>query len=85
MRTPRIRLSIDRLVLRGLPLEHRDAFVRALHAELTRLLALQGFARGLAARRVASVRADRLRVQGHDAPGRLGVQVAQGVVRGIRG
>jgi hypothetical protein len=55
---PRVVLSIDRLVLRGVPAEDRAALVEAFRAELARLVGAPGAAASLGPTRwVAAVRA----------------------------
>ena len=84
-RPPRIHLTIDRVVLRGIPREQRDPLLRALQTELSRLLAAPDFTQGLQGQHRASVRGGELRTA-HDAgPGEIGKQAAQHVLHGIRG
>jgi len=85
MKATSIHLTIDRVVLRGIPREQRDALMSGLHAELSRLLAAPDFARGLQGHHVASVRGGELRTAAEAGPGELGKQAAQRIAQGIRG
>jgi len=85
MNAPRIHLTIDRVVLRGIAREQRDALMRALQAELSWLLTAPDFTKGLQGQHRASFRGGELHTR-HDAgPGELGKQAAQRVLQGIRG
>jgi hypothetical protein len=86
MSAARIRLTIDRLVLRGISPQKRDALMRGLHGELERLLAAPGFTEALRGSRVSSVRGGELRTAGDVGGGaELGKKAAQRVVQRIRG
>lgn len=84
MSAARIRLTIDRVVLTGIPPEQRDSLADGLHAELTRLLAAPEFRAGLRSRLVPAIRGGHLSTRGH-AAGQLGVRTAQRVVQRLRG
>jgi len=51
MKAPQVHLTIDRLVLRGVPGDRRDALVAALTAELRQRLAAPGASQALGASR----------------------------------
>lgn len=83
MKATRIHLTIDRVVLRGIPREQRDALMSGLHSELSRLLVAPDFAQGLQGHHVASVRSSEVRTAA--GPDELGKQAAQRIAQGIRG
>lgn len=81
-----INLHIERLILDGLPLEHRDgALVKAAaEAELGRLLAADGLTGGLnSGGAVASVSAPGIQLANNSSPRKLGQQIARALHRGI--
>jgi hypothetical protein len=79
-----VHLHIDRVVLRGVPREQRDALMRELRAELARQLAAPDFAKNLHGRHIASIRGGELQVCADAAPDELGARAAQRLVQGIR-
>lgn len=85
MKATRIHLTIDRVVLRGIPREQCDALMSGLHSELSRLLVAPDFAQGLQGHHVASVRSSELRTAAGAGPAELGKQAAQRIAQGIRG
>jgi hypothetical protein len=81
---PRVILHIDRLVLRGVAAEQRNALVAALRDELGRRLADPAYRDALASRHVARVGPAPLAVRGSSGEG-LGRQSARLIAKGIRG
>jgi hypothetical protein len=82
----RIRLQIDKLVLRGLDPAARQAFVASLKSELEGILA-EPVARAAWARphRTPVLRLGRMGLeQGTAGAGKLGAQVARGIGRGLK-
>jgi hypothetical protein len=80
---PEIDLSIDELVLHGVPASGRGQFEQALRRELGRLLAAErrgSFTSG----RIDLRRPIDLRVGRGDSPGQLGHQVARAVHGALR-
>lgn len=84
MNAPRVILHIDRLVLRGVAPEQRDALVGALHEELGRRLADPAYREALSSRHVARVGQAPLTVRGSSGEG-IGRQSARLIAKGIRG
>ena len=84
MNAPRVILHIDRLVLRGVAPEQRDALVGALREELGRRLADPAYRKALSSRQVAGVGPAPLAVRGASGEG-LGRQSARLIAKGIRG
>lgn len=85
MRTPRIELTIDRLVLGGVAPAQRKALLGVLTAELRRLLAAEGSRQALgASRNVAQVRAQPLRVGFDAGGGGMGRQIARSLDRALK-
>lgn len=84
MNAPRVILHIDRLVLRGVAPEQRDALVRALRQELGRRLAEPAYREALSSRHVVKVATAPLAVRGPSGEA-LGRQSARLIARGIRG
>jgi len=79
MSPPRIHLTIDRLVLNGVPREEQQALVAALTAELERRLALPGGAGQLGAgRHLAKLQSAPLVTRGTGGRA-LGIAAAGGV------
>ena len=82
----KINLHIDRLVLDGLPIEHRHGpLVQAsVEAELSRLLATGGLAHGLMlGGAMPSVPAGNIQFSSNTNPGELGQQIARALHGGI--
>ncbi len=78
----RINLTIDRLVLRGIAREQRDAVAGALVAELQRQLAVPGVATTFGgSRSIAGLRSAPMQAAG----GASGVAIGTAVARGIDG
>lgn len=84
MRTPNVRLHIDRLVLRGIPREHRDAFVRAFEHELARQLAQPG-TQDFRSRHAPALEATKLAPSGGTTPRQMGASAARALVQGLKG
>lgn len=84
MTGPRVILHVDRLVLRGIPREQRDALVLALRQELSRQLAAPAFREGLTGRHVAALATAPL-AAGRTSPAGLGRQSARLIAKGLRG
>ena len=84
MNAPRVILHIDRLVLRGVAPEQRDALVGALREELGRRLADPAFREGLLSRHVARGEAAPLASR-HASAENLGRQSGRLIAKGIRG
>ena len=80
----RIRLTVDRLVLRGIRRDTRDAVVRALQGELERVLAGPSFREGLQSHHVPSIRGGEFRTRANGGSAELGRRAAQNLVRAIR-
>lgn len=81
-----INLHIDRLVLDGLPIEHRDGPLvkAAVEVELGRLLTAKGLANSLlSGGATPSVPAPGIQVPHDPNPARLGQQIGRAVYRGI--
>jgi hypothetical protein len=85
---PRVRVTIDRLVLRGFAPEQRNMLVGALEAALRAELATAASAgaRPFAARALASLRLSPLRFAGAAAPSaaRIGGAAGRALGRGVR-
>jgi hypothetical protein len=80
-----VKLTIDRLVLRGFPANQRDALTRALHAELARQLSDAAVAGAFGASRATGrVIASPLHVAPGSAPQAIGAQAARSLVRRLR-
>jgi hypothetical protein len=81
---PRIDVTIDRLVLRGVPSGQRAQLLEALHTELARRLSDPAAAAGLRESRSIPVESARVAPRsGHDPAATLGVAcAAQYCVRG---
>ena len=85
MKPPQVHLSIDRLVLRGLPAEQRDTFVTALQSELARQLGRAGAREGLSAGRdVARVRAQPFLARPEAGAAGLARQSARSLSRALK-
>jgi hypothetical protein len=86
MSTRRVRVSIDRLVLSGMPVERAHAVVEELQRSLQRLLGDPAAAAGLGPSRTLERLPGRLTpVPGsHDAESGLGASSAQRIVDGLR-
>lgn len=80
----RIRLTIDRVVLHGIPQQNRAALVRGLRGELERLLATPDFTKSLRGRQVASMSGGALRVAADATGATLGKRAAQRIAHRIR-
>jgi hypothetical protein len=82
----RIRLNIDKLVLRGLDPAARHAFVTSFKGELEGILAERASRAAWArAHRTPSIRLGRMSLEpGTTGAGKLGVQVARGIGRGLK-
>jgi hypothetical protein len=83
-RPQRVRVTIDRLVLRGFPPEQRDAIAAGLIGELQLQFAdaaVQGMG---GSRSVASLRAEPLRPVRGAEPRRIGAQAGRQLARSIR-
>lgn len=81
-----INLHIDRLVLDGLPIDHRHGplIKAAVEAELGRLLAADGLANSLAnGGATPSVPASGIQVSHDSNPARLGQQIGRAIYGGI--
>jgi hypothetical protein len=82
---PRVRVTIDRLVLRGFPPSVRAAVTRslesALGAEIGRLAADGQLGPG---RAVASLRLPPLRFAGAPTPATIGARAGRTLARGVR-
>ena len=84
-RAPRVRVTIDRLVLRGFRAEQRDAVAAALQAELQRQFAESLTLQALgASRSIASVSAKPINVPAAAGPRTIGAQAARRLVRSLR-
>jgi hypothetical protein len=84
-RAPRVRVTIDRLVLRGFRAEQRDAVASALQAELQRQFADALTLRALgASRSIASLSAKPISMPAAAGPRTIGVQAARRLVRSLR-
>lgn len=81
-----ISLHIERLILDGLPVPHRQRsqLQAALEAELARLLAAGGLSIDLyTGGTLAGMKAGEIHVQDGENPAQLGKRIAQAVYRGI--
>lgn len=85
MSAPRIRVHIDRLVLRGVPREQRDALVRSLETEMARQLAQPGAHEGFRPLHAASRRSALPALGEGAAPAQLGASAARALVRSLKG
>mgnify|MGYP001311031986 FL=1 len=84
MSTPRIKVTIDALVLRGFAPEQRQALTAGLQAELGRLLADRQTAAAFGnSRSVESLPDGRLRVAAGTSPQRIGSLAARHIVREV--
>lgn len=82
MRPPRVRLTIDRVVLRGLERDQRHAFVRGLREALVQQLSDAQLLGELRSSHRAAAVAKPIAV---NAPADLGTRAAQAVVASLRG
>jgi hypothetical protein len=83
-RSPRVAVTIDRLVLRGFPAEQRDAIAGGLVAELERALAGLASARNILRNRSTAVMvAHPIAQQVH--PRRTGSQAARRIAAALHG
>jgi hypothetical protein len=81
-----ITVHIERLILDGLSLPHRQRpqVQAALEAELARLLAAGGLGIDLqTSGRVTQIRGGEMQLEGDEEPGLLGKKIAWAVYRGI--
>jgi hypothetical protein len=85
MKPGRVRVHIDRLVLRGIPREQRDAFVAAFEKELSRQFAQAQPLGALGARLAPTLEAGRLQLPGSSGPKQLGLQAARALALGLKG
>lgn len=85
MSAPRVRVHIDRLVLRGVPREQRDALVRSLEAEMTRQLSQPGAHEGFRPLHAASRRGALPAAKEGSAAVQLGTAAARALVRSLKG
>lgn len=85
---PNITISIERLILDGLPLTHAQhpLLQAAIEAELARLLAADGLAHDLqSGGAFPRVPVGSIQLTGHDTPMHLGQQIARAVHSSIGG
>ncbi len=81
----RIHLTIDRLVLRGIVREQRDAIAGALVAELQRQLAAPGAAALLGgSRNLAGLRVAPMHIAGSSGGTAIGTAAARGIGGAVR-
>ena len=81
----RVNVSIDRLVLRGIPREQRDAIAEGLQAELQRQLGDPAVAgRFRSSRSVAAVRAKPVALSDSTKPAQAGARAARSLIGSIR-
>lgn len=85
MSGPRVHLHIDRLVLRGVPREQRDAVVRSLENEIARQLAQPGAHENFRPRHAPSLRTGPLTLAEGATPKQLGASAARALVRSLKG
>ena len=81
---PRVRVAIDRLVLRGVAAGERDALVAALQAGLLRDLAAGGSEQLGAGRSLAALPAATLRVPPRAGATALGAAAGRHIARALR-
>jgi len=81
----RVRLHIDRLVLRGIPREQCDALVRGLHEQLSRALAEPAAIAKLKSRHMPSMRGGELKLAPDTGAAELGGRVARKLMQGLGG
>lgn len=81
----RVRLHIDRLVLRGIPHEQRDAIVRGLHEQLSRALAQPAAVAKLKSRHTPSLRGGELKLSPDTGASELGGMIARKLMQGLGG
>ena len=81
---PRVRVAIDRLVLRGVAASERDALVAALQGGLQRDLAAGGAEQLGAGRSLASLPSATLRVAPGAGPAALGAAAGRHIARALR-
>lgn len=81
----RVRLHIDRLVLRGIPREQRDALVRGLHEQLSRALAEPAAIAKLKSRHTPSLRGSELKLAPDTSASELGGMVGRKLMQGLGG
>jgi hypothetical protein len=85
---PNITISIERLILDGLPLTHAQhpLLQAAIETELARLLAADGLAHDLqSGGAFPRVPGGNIQLSGHDTPAHLGQQIARAVHSSIGG
>jgi hypothetical protein len=85
---PNINISIERLILEGLPLTHvqHPLLQAAIEAELSRLLAADGLAHDLqSGGAFPRVPGSGIRLTGNDTPAYLGQQIARAIHSSIGG
>jgi hypothetical protein len=84
-RPPRVRITIDRLVLRGFAAEQRDAIAAALTTELTDRLSDPANAQQFgSSRSLASLRAAPISLASPATPKAIGMQAARRLARSIQ-
>ena len=83
-RPRRISLTIDTLVLRGMPGVAKADFVRALRGELERLLSASSDRGAFGSSRVLPGTSGSLPVRSHASAQHLGEQTAAHIARGVR-
>jgi len=84
-RAPRVRVTIDRLVLRGFRAEQRDAVAAALQAELQRQFGDSFTLQALgASRSIGSLSPKPINMPATAAPRTIGTQAARRLVRSLR-
>lgn len=81
----RVRLHIDRLVLRGIPREQRDALVRGLHEQLSRALAEPATIAKLKSKHTPTLSGSELKLAPDKSASELGGMVARKLMQGLGG
>lgn len=84
MSGPRVHVHIDRLVLRGVSREQRDAVVRSLEGEIARQLAQPNAHESFRPRHASSLRAGSLTLPENSTPKQLGTSAARALVRSLK-
>ena len=84
MNALRIHVHIDRLVLRGVPREQRDALVASLQRELVRQLAQPGGHADLHPWHAATLRSNLPTLQAGATPAQIGTSAARAIVKVVR-
>jgi hypothetical protein len=85
MKAPRVHVRIDRLVLRGMTREDRDAFVASFERELSRQLVQPRVSSEFQSCHVPALRAKPSALPRDASPKQLGASAARALAQGLKG